>query len=267
VRCTRESSTPSNGRLRQVRAQRRRWLAAGLVLTGGVVLALPAPAASKRKPVPAAESTEEGATAKPADDCAATVARRVQSHYDGVRDLTARFTQVSQVVSLGAETALPAAPSGGEVSFAKPGKMRWSYEQPEPSLVVTDGEELWIYDPAEKEAQRLRSGQAFLSGAALQFLLGHGEMTRDFRVKALSCATEEAALRLVPRRAAAYEKLEIRVDPTSGEVRETAVFDLIGNVTRVTFQDVRTNTGVGDDLFQFTAPAGVRVVEVPTAEP
>ena len=267
MRCMREPSTPNSGRLRPVRAQRRRWLATGLVLIGGVGLALPAPAAAKRRPAPATESTEEGATAKPADDCATAVARKLQGHYEGVRDLTARFTQVSQVVSLGAEAAVPAAPSSGEVSFAKPGKMRWSYEQPEPSLVVTDGEELWIYDPAEKEAQRMRSGQGFLSGAALQFLLGHGEMTRDFRVKALTCGKEEAQLRLVPRRAAAYEKLEIRVDPTSGEVKETAVFDLIGNVTRVAFQDVRTNTGVGDDLFQFTPPAGVRVVEVPTAEP
>jgi outer membrane lipoprotein carrier protein len=236
----------------------RRWLAAGLVLTGGVLLALPAPAEPPLSPPVPADG---------GNGCAAAVARKVQGHYDGVRDLTARFTQLSQVVSLGAEAAAPGAPSSGEVSFAKPGKMRWSYEQPEPSLVVTDGEELWIYDPAEQEAQRLRSGQGFLSGAALQFLLGHGEMARDFKVKALSCAKEEARLGLVPRKPTAYEKLEIRVDPASGEVKETAVFDLVGNVTRVAFQDVRTNTGLGDDLFRFAPPAGVRVVEVPAAEP
>ena len=39
----------------------------------------------------------------------------------------------------------------GAVEFAKPGKMRWSYEAPEPSLVVSDGETLWIYDPTRDE--------------------------------------------------------------------------------------------------------------------
>jgi outer membrane lipoprotein-sorting protein len=89
---------------------------------------------------------------------------------------------------------------------------------------------------------------------------------RGFR-SALSCAQAEALLQLVPRKPAAYEKLEIRVDRSSGEVKETAVFDLIGNVTRVAFQDVRTNTGLGEEVFRFTPPDGVRVVEVPTPEP
>jgi outer membrane lipoprotein carrier protein len=238
-----------------------------------------ATAAPKRRPRPpaaeegeaatteAAPAATPGAATEPANGCAASTASKVQSHYESVRDLTARFTQSSQVVSLGAPAASPGAPSSGEVSFAKPGKMRWSYEQPEPSLVVADGSELWIYAPEDHEAQRFRSDQGFLSGAALQFLLGHGDMARDFKVKALSCTPEEALLQLLPRKAAAYEKLEIRVDRSSGEVMETAVFDLLGNVTRVAFQDVRTNTGLTDDLFQFTPPSGVRVVEVPAAEP
>ena len=264
-------------------------LVAGVALAAGALLALPAPAAPKRRAAPkagtaaaeapAAGGPEESASqpapegqpaAKPpaeaAKDCAAAMARKVQGHYDGVRDLTARFTQITEVVSLGAQAAAsPPATSSGEVSFAKPGRMRWSYEQPEQSLVVTDGDELWIYDPAGKEAQRMRAGQGFLSGAALQFLLGQGAMERDFRVKALACGPEQARLSLVPRKSAAYERIEIRVDPATGEITETAVFDLVGNVTRVSFEQVRTNTGLTEDLFRFSPPDGVRVVEVPAA--
>ncbi len=243
MRCTHEPSTTNSGDLLRVRPGVRGWLATGLVLTGGMV---GAPPASSEPPT-----------------CGEAAARKVQRHYEGVRDLTARFTQVSQVVSLGAASVGPETSAKGEVSFARPGRMRWSYEEPEPSLVVTDGDELWIYDPAEKEAQHLRTAQGFLSGAALQFLLGRGEMSRDFEVRAIACGEEEIRLRLVPREAAAYEQLEIRVDPASGEVRETVVTDLVGNVTRVSFQDVRTNTGVESDAFRFAPPAGVRIVEVP----
>ena len=230
----------------------------GLCLSG--VLALPA----------SAEQAEEGAATevpkeKPGTGCAPAVARKVQGHYDGVRDLTARFTQTTQVVALGAASRSNATTSNGEVNFSKPGRMRWSYELPEPSLVVTDGQDLWIYDPGMKEAQKYHAGEGFLSGAALQFLLGQGEMSRDFRIRAITCETGQALLDLRPRRAAAYEHLEIRVDPATGEVKETAVFDLVGNVTRVSFEDVRTNSGLSEDLFRFSPPEGVKVVEVPEA--
>lgn len=286
MRSTREpSTTTTNSRCeRRVRPWMRQGLVAGVVLAGAVFVAFPAWAETKRRPARSAQGAataadsreaqgvaQEPSTAKPAadagKDCAASMARKIQSHYDGVRDLTARFTQVSEVVSLGAEAAAaPPATSSGEVSFARPGKMRWSYEQPEPSLVVTDGEDLWIYDPAGNEAQRMHAGEGFLSGAALQFLLGRGAIDRDFRVSALACGPEQTRLALAPRKSAAYEKLEIRVDPASGEIVQTAVFDLVGNVTRVTFESVRTNTGLADELFRFSPPDGVRVVEVPAAE-
>ena len=257
-------STPNSRRRGSVGTgmTRTRIVLLGLCLAG----ALPS--------VVRAEDGEAGAAAEPAAEgekqqndtgCAKEVARKVQGHYEAVRDLSARFTQTTQVVSLGAASQSNATTSSGEVDFSKPGRMRWSYEIPEPSLVVTDGEELWIYDPGMKEAQKYHAGEGFLSGAALQFLLGEGEMSRDYRVRALSCGDAEARLDLRPRRAAAYERLEIRVDPATGEVKETAVFDLVGNVTRVAFEDVRTNSGLAEDLFRFSPPEGVKVVEVPEA--
>lgn len=232
---------------------------AGLVLLPEV--ARPQEPESSAAPEPPAEAPKE----KIDTSCANGMARKVQGHYEAVRDLTARFTQTTQVVALGAASQSNATTSNGEVNFSKPGRMRWSYEQPEPSLVVTDGQDLWIYDPGSKEAQKYHAGQGFLSGAALQFLLGQGEMSKDFRVRAIACEKNEVRLDLRPRRAAAYEHLEVRVDPATGEVRETAVFDLVGNVTRVAFEDVRINGGLGEDLFRFSPPEGVKVVEVPEA--
>ena len=87
------------------------------------------------------------------DSCARRAVDAVQKRYESVVDLRARFDQVSRSVALGgpgAETH-----SAGEVVFAKPGKMRWSYSEPEPSLVVSDGSWLWIYDPGAREAQKL----------------------------------------------------------------------------------------------------------------
>lgn len=193
-------------------------------------------------------------------DCAERAAAALQRRYEAVRDIEASFEQTTRSVALGRSGA--DAKSRGSVVFAKPGRMRWTYEAPEPSLVVSDGEELWIYDPANREAQRMTVTGAYLSGAALSFLLGEGEILRDFVVKALECSESSALLDLVPREPATYERLHARIDPRSGELLETTVIDLLGNSTRVALQDLRVNRDPDASLFRFDPPAGVRVVEL-----
>jgi outer membrane lipoprotein carrier protein len=205
------------------------------------------------------------AAEKPADGaCAAAVAERVQRRYDAVRDLRARFAQRTTSVALGSEPAA-AMEARGEVFFAKPGRMRWSYESPEPSLVVSDGETVWIHDPAAREVQELPLGPEFLSGAAIQFLLGDGRLGDEFTIEARACGEPQVQLLLTPRRDSSYERLELRADAKSGEIRSTVVVDVLGNRTEVELSDVRTNTGPDASLFRFEAPPGTRVLSVPPA--
>lgn len=196
--------------------------------------------------------------------CAAAVAERVQHRYDAVRDLRAHFTQRTASVALG---SAPGAvlESSGEVVFAKPGRMRWSYREPAPSLVVSDGQTLWIHDPEAREVQVLPLGPGFLSGAALQFLLGGGRLGDEFTIAARGCGRPEVELLLTPRRDATYERLELRADAKSGDVRSTVVVDLLGNRTEIELSDVRANTGPRDGLFHFEPPEGTRVITVPPA--
>jgi outer membrane lipoprotein carrier protein len=201
------------------------------------------------------------ATPAPAD-CAESVARRVQERYDGVRDLRARFVQTTRSVAFGAGSSAEPERARGEVAFAKPGRMRWAYEEPEPSLVVSDGETLWIHDPAAREVQVLEVEQGFLSGAALQFLLGSGRLLESFRVAAEGCGRPEVTLDLVPRAEATYERLRLDVEAATGEIRRTAVVDLFGNRTDVELSDVRTNQGLPAELFRFDPPEGVRVLRL-----
>ena len=42
--------------------------------------------------------------------------------------------------------------SSGEVTFKKPGRMRWDYEKPDKSSYITDGGVLWLYEPDDKQA-------------------------------------------------------------------------------------------------------------------
>jgi outer membrane lipoprotein carrier protein len=195
--------------------------------------------------------------------CIDSAVDAVQTRYRTVRDLKARFSQVTQSVALSGGPAPDSLRSTGTVVFAKPGRMRWSYEAPEPSLLVTDGATLWLYDPGQREVQKLALGDSpYLAGAAIQFLLGEGDIRRDFEVSAESCQADGRRLELTPRESASYEKLRIRVDPDSGEIDETTVIDLFGNATTVTFEDLQANLDPPASLFRFEPPPGVQILEL-----
>jgi outer membrane lipoprotein carrier protein len=193
-------------------------------------------------------------------DCARAIAARVQARYDGVRDIEARFTQRSRSVALGG--AAQELEASGVALFAKPGRMRWSYEKPDPSLVVSDGTTLWIYDPVAREAQEFPVGEGFLSGTAVQFLLGEGRITEAFEVRSDACEGESVRLFLTPREEASYESLELLVRPASGDVLGTAVIDLFGNRTDVRFESLQVNRGPDPGRFRFEPEPGVRVMRV-----
>ena len=208
-----------------------------------------------------ASADEKKTTGAQSDRCRDRAATAVQSRYEGVRDVSARFTQSSHGVRLGTTPSQPSA-SRGRVTLAKPGKMHWTYEEPEPSLVVSDGKTVWIYDPAFDEVQKLPAAEGFLTGAAALFLLGAGDMRREFQVTAVSCDETAAELELVPRQPATYEKLYLHVDPSSGDVRQTRIVDLLGNVTVVEFRDQRFNLKPSDSEFHFQVPEGAKVIEL-----
>ena len=240
-----------------------RWqLALALALLLGVAASARAdgaPATGEPERPPGAEPDRAGPAA---DACRQRAIRAVQKRYEGVRDLRASFVQTTRAASIGSR-ASDQRISRGTVVVSKPSRMRWTYDAPEPSLVVSDGKTLWIYDPGFGEVQRMQAGGNYLSGAALQFLLGRGDMEREFAIRLVSCETNAVELELTPREPASFEKLYLLADPSTGNVSRTRIDDLLGNTTVVEFSELKVNQDPPPELFRFDPPAGVRIIDVP----
>jgi outer membrane lipoprotein carrier protein len=230
-------------------------VALGIAVATSAVAGPDAASGAKKESPPA----RAGADAQEA--CRQHAVRAVQHRYESIRDLRARFVQTTRPASVG-DRAAETTTSRGSVAVAKPSRMRWSYESPEPSLVVSDGKTLWIYDPAFGEAQRMPADGAFFSGAALQFLLGRGDMERDFAIRLVSCEEKAVELELTPREPTSYEKLFLMVNPGTGDVFRTRIDDLLGNSTVVEFSDLQVNLDPPADLFHFEPPANVRIIDL-----
>ena len=197
-------------------------------------------------------------------DAGVETAKRVQARYDGIRDLSAEFEQESQSATFGGRALMDADVKRGSVVFAKPGRMRWQYADPEPSLVVSDGSTLWIHDIEGATATRLEVTAGYLSGAALQFLLGDGRILESFEVEARACGADRVELTLLPREDATYERLGLTARPETGDILATSVVDLFGNETVIRFTEVVVNQSPGAERFAFTPPEGVEVIDYVT---
>ena len=87
--------------------------------------------------------------------CITRAVAAIQKRYEAVRDLSADFVQTTRAVALGAAGA--STTSRGSVVFAKPARCA-AVPGPSRAWSVSDGQWLWIYDPAHQEVQKLPVG-------------------------------------------------------------------------------------------------------------
>jgi outer membrane lipoprotein carrier protein len=163
----------------------------------------------------------------------------------------ARFTQ--HFTPKGFKTAQV---ESGTVVFGTLPMMRWSYSRPEEKLFVFDGQRSWFYVPGDKQVTVTALDATRRS--ELPFLLIGYPAARDKNfvvrekgnVVTLQPRSASAMIRSVVIIIAADTHLIQRVDYTDREGNQTS-FELAGMHKR----------SVSNDLFHFTPPAGVQVVE------
>jgi outer membrane lipoprotein carrier protein len=181
----------------------------------------------------------------------------LQAKYNKLSSLAADFTQV--YTAPGERTRR----ESGHLLLKKPGKMRWDYTSPEAKLFISDGRWLYEYVPAEKYATRSSVKEADDLRAPFAFLLGRGNLRRDF--KRIEFASESAVkagnkvLRMVPKRAADFKELLIEVEPNSLQLARLSIIETNGARSDFMFSNVRENAPASADQFMFKAPPGVEV--------
>jgi outer membrane lipoprotein carrier protein len=189
------------------------------------------------------------------------VVDKVEATCARVRDLSAHFHQTATNRTLGEVRE-----ASGVFLAKRPGKMRWEYQKPEPRLFVMDGKTLWSYSPADKQVIVQAVTAAIPSRLPLSFLAGDCALRKEFTVSLVEHAATQgsAPTRILdlrpkhPEAGIARMLLEVRVKDYT--VEKTTVFDAYGNTTVIALTDLKLNTGISDDEFEFIPPAGVRVI-------
>jgi outer membrane lipoprotein carrier protein len=220
------------------------------ILVIGWLICTAAAAAQSRSPVQQLPNTQ---ITPPAADVAAALQRK----YDAIKDFSASFSQTYEGGVLKRKTT-----ESGTVYIKKPGKMRWDYTSPQKKLFVSDGQTMFMYFPSDKQVMRNPVPEQDEATSAMLFLMGKGDVTRDFTVRYGEGGSDETyALRLDPhKRQAEYDWLAVTVDRKTLQIRALAAGDSQGGQSTFTFTNFKENGGLADKMFQFTIPRGTEVI-------
>jgi outer membrane lipoprotein carrier protein len=180
--------------------------------------------------------------------------RKIDDHYNHLSSLRARYTE--HYAGMGMDKT-----ESGTLVLKKPGRMRWTYDQPAGKVFVLDGKSAWSYTPGTDQAQRIPAKQLDDLRSPLRFLLGHTQLKKE--LDNLAVVPEGAGFRVsgVPKGMAQRLKL-LTLDVTStGAIERMRLEEVDGAVTEFEFSGMQENVPVKNEDFVFTPPAGVTVVD------
>ncbi len=149
--------------------------------------------------------------------------------------------------------------TSGRMALSRPGLFRWQTNQPTSQLVVADGKHIWIYDK-ELEQVSVKKQTKAIGGVAALFLSEDPAMLKqDFQVTKTATASREVFTLLARSAKANFEKIQLVFK--AQQLSQMILFDQLGQRTQITLSDVKTNPKLATQLFHFTVPRGVDVVQ------
>ena len=187
------------------------------------------------------------------------LARAVDEHYNHLRSLEADFTEIYR--GGGAERV-----ESGTLWLKKPRKMRWEYRSPKEKLFVSDGQQVWFYLPAERQARKTELKKLEDLRSPLAFLLGKTKLEKELRglsrvVDQAPMGTGNTLLRGVPQAMAdRVSEVQLEITPSDQIVR-ILMTEADGATTEFRFAGLKENLNLSNRRFEFTPPLGVETVE------
>ncbi len=195
----------------------------------------------------------------------------LQDKYEALESLQASFEQKNELKSLGRTTT-----SSGSLSWQKPGKLHMEYAKPEKQVLVSNGNQFWLYTARLNQVMVSKTGGLGFGATPLLFLSGKGNLKKNFQVTVEEVgiarrsggiwkAGQPHRIRLEPKsKSASFRRMWIEVEPEEFTILTLAYIDNIGNKSHLRFSNVKENVKIAREEFEFVVPPNVEVLQMPT---
>jgi len=183
------------------------------------------------------------------------LAARVDRHYDQLHSLKAGFRE--DYAGMGMTRT-----ESGTLFLRKPGRMLWQYSTPAGKIFLLDGKYGWLYTKGDAQIQRIPAKELDDLRSPLRFLLGHTELEKELTgLKLEGSSNGLYKLSGLPKgQENQVTRLELTVT-AEGAITTLEMQEVNGAITRFTFTDEQPDATIRAEMFHFTPPPGVPVVD------
>ena len=194
------------------------------------------------------------------------IVKKVDARYAQTKDLQADFVQ--ETILEGFTTGFT---SSGRLYLKKPGLLRWDYLHPSEEQIYVNGDQVMMYVPEHQQVVKGVLTQMAASKGPLALLQGAGNLSQQFTILESADGSKDnenfPSLTLVPKPVdqtpPTIKKIVLKLFPDTYFIHGITLFEVSGNISRVTFDHIQANTGLSSSQLTFEVPPDVVVVELP----
>ncbi|CEP37020.1 MULTISPECIES: outer membrane lipoprotein chaperone LolA [Halomonadaceae] len=146
----------------------------------------------------------------------------------------------------------------GQMWLSRPGMLRWEVEAPYSQTVVSDGEDVYMYDPDLEQVTVQEMDDRVTHTPALLLSGSVDDLAESYEVFYEQDEGDDV-FTLVPISAdTLFEELSMVFE--GEELSELWMMDSTGQRTSITFSNITLNGDIAPDMFDFEIPEGTDVI-------
>lgn len=176
-------------------------------------------------------------------------AKMLENYLRGLNSLSADFRQLTVSADGLRETE-----ATGRFYLLRPGRFRWEYRQPTEQVIVADGRRVYVHDKELNQVTHQAQSKA-LDGTPAQLLASDIKLTDHFVVRDFDRGDHRVWVELEPKTSDS-QMARLRIGFAGGELETVLMEDRFGQLTRVSFTNLRRNPSLPAKLFVFEQPIG-----------
>lgn len=144
--------------------------------------------------------------------------------------------------------------SSGTTHLKRPGLFRWETTTPNQQLIVADGKYIWIYD---KDLEQITRQNQHASNNSPGLLLSDSVSKLVSRFNII--AKNNNTFKLIPKgKKDLFQSVELVFD--NQQLSQMLLYDNLGQMTKITFSNVKVNPNFDNSVFKFKPPANIDVI-------
>jgi outer membrane lipoprotein carrier protein len=148
--------------------------------------------------------------------------------------------------------------SSGKIFIMRPGKFRWEADSPTKQIIITDGENLWVYDVDLQQATEQALDKRVSVNPAI-LLTGSVKNLKELFQVTMSKQGGASVFILQPKKQGfGFQKMTLTF--LKGELVQMVVVNQLNQITHFNFSNIELNKKLSPSLFNFKPPAGVDII-------